>query len=166
MRSRSLPIYGRSCRGCSLGYLHSPAGSPAVPLLGCSGRWPGGRVTLGVRRLVRSVAERGWSALVRRGWLWRTFDTAGDRGGARCQTSGHGSATEPMGDLGAWKECGGGGGTSGQLASQTLWQGLGFRTVCASDWVVFKVLSVRQGSFIHPGAAGEGDADLRCTMRI
>jgi hypothetical protein len=97
----------RRCRGCSAGCRPRPAGWSAGPSLGHAGRVPGGRVWCGVRRVLRSVAERRWSALVRRGCLLCTCCTAGDRGGARCQMSRHWSATGPTGDPPAWgQSCG------------------------------------------------------------
>ena len=104
----------RRCRGCSPGCLRSHERWPSLPLLERSGRVPGGQVWCGVRRVLSSIAERGWSALIRRGWRLSMLGTAGTRGGVRCQTSWHGSATDPRGNPSAWSGRGLSGGASSQ----------------------------------------------------
>ncbi len=145
MQSRSPPMHARRCRGFSPGCRHKPIGLPAIPLLVRAGRVPGGRVSCGVRHVPRSVDERVWSALGRRGWLLGTCDTAGDRGGVRCQAPRYCPPAHPIGDSAERSGRGGGGGASGQsrLAGVISGVRLHKRELVRFDSV--------QGAVGHPG---------------
>ena len=108
-----------------------------------------------LRRILRSVAERKWSALVRRGCLLCTCCTAGDRGGVRCQTSWHGSAMVQRAIRMSRVGVGVAEVHQTNIASQALFQGRGSMTVRSSDWVVCSVPSEMQHSSAHEGVSGE-----------